>query len=213
MRTAEKGVIAMTRDKFIKELEGYIKHIRFAYSYFDAYQAIVTGLYNNLDEVNLSPGFFTVAKTSLYHSLMMELAKLFCKRDSSERTISKLLNLLQDNRHLFQDKSELTAIIQKATAQLDKMEPEIASLKARRDEYLAHNDPIYFQNGFTLGNNASIGDGVVFSMLQFSENLCLAIFSKLDDRKPCFRIKNSGDLNVLLAHAKANLAGGTTSAV
>ena len=203
----------MTRDEFIKELEGYIRHIRSANSYFDAYQAIVTGLYNNLDEMNLSPGFFTVAKTSLYHSLMMELAKLFCKRDSSERTISKLLNLLQDNRHLFQDKSELTAIIQNANVQLDKMEPEILSLKARRDKYLAHNDPIYFQNGFTLGDNASVGYGVVFSMLQFSENLCLTIFSKLDDRKPCFKIKNSGDLNVLLAHAKTNRAEGTSAAV
>lgn len=203
----------MTRDEFIKELEGYIRHIRSANSYFDAYQAIVTGLYNNLDEINLSPGFFTVAKRSLYHSLMIELAKLFCERKSSERTLSKLLNLLQDNRHLFQDKSDLTAIIQKANAQLDKMEPEILSLKTRRDKFLAHNDPIYFQNGFTLGNNASIGYGVVFSMLQFSEDLCLTIFSRLDDRKPCFRMKGSGDLNVLLAHAKANQVGGTAAAM
>lgn len=203
----------MKRDEFVKELEGYIRHIRSAYSYFDAYQAIITGLYNNLDEMNLSPGFFTVAKTALHHSLMIELAKLYCERKSSERTLSKLLNLLLENRHLFQDKSDLTDIIQKATAQLEDMAPEILTLKTGRDKYLAHNDPIYFQNGFTLGDNAPIGYGVVFSMLQFSEKLCLTIFSKFDDRKPCFRMKDSGDLNVLLAQAKINQAGGTTAAV
>lgn len=40
MREIEKGMIIMNRNKFIKELEGYIRHIRSANSYFDAYQAM-----------------------------------------------------------------------------------------------------------------------------------------------------------------------------
>lgn len=100
-----KEVLNLTRDKFIDEIEGYLRHIRAAYGYFDAYEAIITALYNDFDKLNLSPGFFAVARCSLYNSLFMELSKLYCiRRNSPERTLSKLLNLLQENRHYLSQK-------------------------------------------------------------------------------------------------------------
>ena len=68
----------MTHDEFVEQLEVYLKHIRDAYGYFDAYEAIITGCYNNLNEINMAPGFFKVVQCSLYNSLFMELAKLYC---------------------------------------------------------------------------------------------------------------------------------------
>ena len=129
----------------------------------------------------------------------MELSKLYCKRKhSSERTISKLLNLLQENRHLFKPEDNIKALIEETTAKLDAMEPEIQKLAARRDTYLAHNDPMSFEKDFDPAKEYPLGIGTIFALISLSEELCLYVFSCLDERKVCTRMTNSGDLNILL---------------
>ena len=188
----------MTHEKFVEQLEGYLKHIRAAYGYFDAYEAIITAYYNNFEKISTAPGFFTVARCSLYNSMLMELAKLYCTRNQSpERTLSKLLNLLQDNRHLFRAEDDIKGLIEEAKVQLANMESEIHILAKRRDKYMAHNDPMCFDRDFNPGKEMFLGKGVIFSLLTFSESLCMNIFSCLDNREVCTRMKNSGDLNKL----------------
>ena len=190
----------MTHDKFVELLEGYLKHIRADYGYFDAYEAIIAAYYNNFEEINIARGFFTVARCSLYNSMLMELAKLYCTRKQSpERTLSKLLNLLQDNRHLFRADDDIKGLIEEAKLRLADMEPEISILAKRRDKYMAHNDPVCFERDFNPGKEMFLGEGVILSLLTFSESLCRDIFSHLDSRKICTRMENSGDLNELLS--------------
>lgn len=189
----------MTHDKFVTEVEGYLRHIKSAYGYLDAYEAIITALYNDFDKLNLSPGFFTVARCSLYNSLLMELSKLYCTRkNSSERTLSKLLNLLQENRHLFKPEDNIKELIENARAKLDAMEPEIKKLMARRDTYLAHNDPISFSKDFNPAKEYPLGIGAIVGLISVSEDLCLSVFSCLDERQVCIRATNSGDLDRVL---------------
>lgn len=158
----------MTHDKFIEQLEGYLKHIRAAYGYFDAYEAIITAYYNNFEEISMSPGFFTVARCSLYNSMLMELAKLYCiRKRSPERTLSKLLNLLQDNSHLFRAEDDIKGLIEEAKLRLADMEPEISILAKRRDRYMAHNDPMCFERDFDPGKDLFLGKGAIFALLNF----------------------------------------------
>ena len=195
----------MTHDKFVEQLEGYLKHIRAAYGYFDAYEAIITAYYNNFEEISRAPGFFTVARCSLYNSMLMELAKLYCtRRQSPERTLSKLLNLLQDNRHLFRAEDDIKGLIEEAKLRLADMEPEISILAKRRDKYMAHNDPMCFEKDFNPGKELFLGEGVILALLTFSENLCTNIFSRLDKRTVCMRMKNSADLSNLLEAIQRN---------
>ena len=62
---------------------------------------------------------------------------------------------------------------------------------------MAHNDPMCFERDFNPGKEMFLGKGVIFSLLTFSESLCMNIFSCLDNREVCTRMKNSGDLNKL----------------
>lgn len=87
------------------------------------------------------------------------------------------------------------------------MKPKIDKLKIRRDSYLAHNDKVYFQVGyFDPDKEYYLGPSDLRILLFFAENLCRDIFSLIDSREPCFRIKNSGDLNKLLNQAKNNVS-------
>ena len=49
----------MTHNKFIEQLEEHLKHIRAAYGYFDAYEAIITAYYIIFEEISITPGFFS----------------------------------------------------------------------------------------------------------------------------------------------------------
>ena len=197
----------MTHDEFVEQLEVYLKHIRDAYGYFDAYEAIITGCYNNLNEINLAPGFFKLAQCSLYNSLLMELAKLYCKRKgSSERTLSKLLNLLKENRRLFKPEDNICELIEDAENQLesDVMKKGIDILKNRRDQYMAHNVQIYFKKDFSPRKEFPIGQGEIWRLISFSDNLCKNIYSHLEQQNIYTRAKNSGDLCKLLEKAQGN---------
>ncbi len=195
----------MTRNDFIEQLEGYLKRVRSAYSYLDAYEAIIDAYYKNPNEIQLAPGFFTVTSYSLYNSLLMELAKLYCiKRKSSERTISKLINLLQDNRHLFKTEDDIHSLIEKATLKLGDMEQEIHILKTRRDNFMAHNDPLCFNRNFDPGQEFHVSIWSIMKLICFAEELCKHVFSLIDDREVCTRMRNSGDLNKLLAYTHKN---------
>ena len=127
--------------------------------------------------------------------------KLYCTRKQSpERTLSKLLNLLQDNRHLFRAEDDIKGLIKEAKLRLADMEPEISILAKRRDKYMAHNDPMCFERDFNPGKELFLGEGVVLALLTFSERLCMEIFSCLDKRDICIRMKNSGDLDNLFSN-------------
>lgn len=197
----------MTRDEFVEQLEVYLKHIRDAYGYFDAYEAIITGCYNNLNEINMAPGFFKIVQCSLYNSLFMELAKLYCKRkNSSERTVSKLLNLVIENRHLFKPEDNICELIKNAEYQLESedMKKAIDVLKNRRDQYMAHNDQIYFKKDFNPRKEFPIGQGELWGLISFADNLCKSIYSCLEQQDIYTRAKNSGDLYKLLEKAHGN---------
>ena len=110
----------------------------------------------------------------------MELAKLYCTRKQSpERTLSKLLNLLQDNRHLFRAEDDIKGLIEEAKLRLADMEPEISILAKRRDKYMAHNDPMCFEKDFNPGKELFLGEGVILALLNFRKTFAQIFFHAL----------------------------------
>ena len=86
-----------------REIEAYMQHINFAYNCYEAYISLfdINERYN--DVLNLSPGFFTITRFSLSKCLLLETAKLFCG-SKDERTIQKLIRIVQSNNSAFDTK-------------------------------------------------------------------------------------------------------------
>lgn len=200
------GCVTLTRDEMVKNLEGYLKRIRSAYSYFDAYYAIYVASCNNIEKVNLAPGFFHVAEYSLYNSTLLELAKLFgtSRKFSEERTLWSLMGQVKANQQLFPPEAKISELLVRTETQLHEMDRDVQNLKGKRDKYLAHNDPISFEEGFDHSTYFPISIEEIVDLIAFAESLCMTLFSYLDKSPVCCRITNAGDLDGLMQWVSVN---------
>lgn len=202
----------------IAELEAYLKHIEFAQDCFIAYKSILDSLNPYNEQINLSPGFFTITMNSLSKCLCIELAKLYIG-SGQEKTIRKLLNQVSSNRHIFPkeiktefvwaddpsrepdaqiDKININSDIEIAQAQLEQFEPIIVRLKSRRDKYLAHNDPEFFDGKVNPAWTFPVAMCDVHALIHFAGNLCNKLLSYLDRRVIAYQSQNADDLTNLL---------------
>ena len=133
---------AICQHELHTEIKAYLQHINFAQNCYSAYKALYENVQNNDCVLNNAVGFFTITQYALSKCLLIELAKLFCG-SNKERTISKLINIVQAQQDKF-DKGKVLPICEKYKVKLEECDPIIAKLKARRDQDLTHNDPIFF---------------------------------------------------------------------
>ena len=124
-------------------IESYMIHNNFAYNLYIAYMSLLesNNLYNDI--INKASGFFTMAQYSLSKCMVLEFAKLFCG-SGEERTINKLINVVEANIHLFETKDVLKHCSNAKQYMDITLNPIIKNLKSRRDQDLAHNDKKFF---------------------------------------------------------------------
>ena len=201
----------MTREELIKEIEDYMYHIIWAHNYYDAYMSFLECLKKYREEILLSNSFFTITRYSLVSSLMMELTKLYDKREQKNlwRFLESCRNsvyifpaekytALWDNNRQVKGIDELLKLSAEALTALDKT---IFSLKGRRDQYYAHNDKRFFSPDAPLAEEYPISLHEVKSLLEFSSGFCNSILNVIDDRVIYPREVNSNDLDQVLIMA------------
>ena len=208
----------MDREQLIQELEAYLRHIIFASDCLASYKSILDGSSKYNDQINIAPGFFSVSMNALSKCLCIELAKLFVG-SRSEKTIQKLIGIVKANQNLFPkereipyhwaddpqhppmieiEKINIKADIQTAEEQLSKLEPIISRLKSRRNQFLAHNDPKYFDGTQNPSWDFPISISDVQALIYFGAGFCNKLLSHLDDRIIAYQSSNSNDLEQLL---------------
>ena len=155
--------------EMFREIEAYMQHINFAYNCYQAYVSLydVNEKYN--DVLNLSPGFFTITRFSLSKCLLLETAKLFCG-SKDERTIQKLIRLAQSNRSTFKHDNSKLLCDAANNALENRFDNTIKKLKARRDQDLTHNDPLFFYADKNPAEENYISESDLAKVLKFQSN-------------------------------------------
>ena len=208
----------MNREQLIEELEAYLRHIIFASDCLVSYKSILDGSSKYNDQINIAPGFFSISMNALSKCLCIELAKLFVG-SGSEKTMQKLIGIVNANQNLFPkekktpyhwaddphcppmieiEKINIKADLKAAEEQLLGLEPIISRLKSRRNHFLAHNDPKYFDGTQNPSWDFPISISDVQALIYFSAGFCNKLLSHLDDRIMAYQSSNSNDLEQLL---------------
>lgn len=125
-----------------REITAYLQHINFARNCCVAYKSLYDNIQNNAQILNHAVGFFTITQYALSKCLLIELAKLFCG-SSKERTIQKLIRIVLANQNAFHG-GDIQSICDSCNKKIGDFSSTITKLKARRDQDLTHNDPVFF---------------------------------------------------------------------
>ena len=213
----------MTKEEMIHELDAYINHIIFASDCLAAYTSILDSCRKHNTEINLACGFFTITKYSLSKCLCIELSKLFVG-SGDEKNMFKLINNVRSNQQLFPKQLKTTyqyaddpncpedvlveAIdlendIAQAEIQLARLKPIIDNLKGRRDKFLVHNDPEYFDGTCNPVWDFPLSMSDVQALIDFSAEFCNMLLSYLTGRVVFCQSTNAGDLEILLQKIKS----------
>lgn len=195
-----------------------MRHIIFASDCLVCYKSILDGSSKYNDQINIAPGFFSVSLNALSKCLCIELAKLFVG-SGSEKTIHHLIGIVKANQNIFPKKKEIPyhwaddlsrppmieiekinikIDLQDAEERLTKLEPIIGRLKSRRDQFLAHNDPKYFDGTQNASWDFPISISDVQALIYFGAGFCDKLLSHLDNRVMAYQTSNSNDLEQLL---------------
>lgn len=208
----------MDRIQLIREVEAYLRHIIFASDCLVCYKSILDGSAKYNDQINIAPGFFTVSMHALSKCLCIELAKLFVG-SGSEKTMHKLVSVVSANQHLFPKQKETLYFLEEnqnsrpiveiqeihikedlrnAEERLAELKPIVECLKSRRNQFLAHNDPRYFDGVKNPSWDFPLSISDVQILISFSADFCNKLLSYLDDRIMAYPSTNAGDLEKLL---------------
>lgn len=208
----------MLKQELVYELKAYIKHIRLAQDCLIAYKSLCNSICSHNEQINLAPGFFSIAKQSLINCMCVELAKLYVG-SGKEKTIRKLLNQISANCNLFPkyinntyfwaDNQEnqpyeevfsvdIIAEISTAQARIKDLEPIINQLKNRRNTYYAHNDPQYFLSGDQLTTDFPLTFNDVSVLIDFAGKFCNQMLVYLTGEVISYQSMNADDLPNLL---------------
>ncbi len=133
----------MNVNEMFSLIESYLQHNNFAYNLYIAYMSLHESNKSHNNLLNKAPGFFTMTQYALSKCMLLEFAKLYCG-SGDERTIYKLIKIVEANLHLFNTK-DIQILCSNAKKYMETiLNPTIENLKSRRNEDLAHNDKKFF---------------------------------------------------------------------
>ena len=214
----------MDKHKLICEIDAYMRHIVFASDCLVAYKSVLDATTKYNAQINIAPGFFSVSLNSISKCLCVELSKLFLG-SGDEKTMRKLINVVKANQNLFPKEKvsmcdwedapthpstrtieciNIAKDLQNAEIQLEQLQPILSRLKSRRDQFLVHNDPKYFDGANRPEWDFPISISDVQALIYFSAGFCNKLLSYLDNRVVAYRSTNADDLEQLLLHVQAN---------
>lgn len=149
-------------------------------SKFNLYENIYKSKQNNLKELNIAPGFFSLVLDSLFSDMIVSLAKLYENYDGknrSDKNIIKFLNFIESNMNIFpsnqRDSSKASNdtiitmdLIKDHRRKIKNSKETLDNLFHWRDKYYAHFDNKYFEDSNLLSVNAPLTPNDVYGLLE-----------------------------------------------
>ena len=191
-----------TQELLHREIEAYLQHINFAYNCYEAYNELHCINETNNDLLNISAGFFTITRFALSKCLLIETAKLFCG-SGDERTIQKLINIAKSNNKLFASNNAQLLCERVSLAIATKFAVTIKKIKARRDQDLSHNDPLFFYGDINPSEENYISPKEIENILTVGFDFCVELLECLSIDKQVVLTRGADDLGNLIDIVKA----------
>ncbi|MCR4943752.1 MAG: hypothetical protein K5986_04720 [Clostridium sp.] len=189
-----------TKDSLKNILEEYFYRITYANDCFELHKFLIQSKAKYLNQMNISPAFFYLSYSSLFHTVVIELSKLFDPK--SKTGLYDLLNVCRDNINLFPTKREIGYIdcdtdeyvvhkilsidMNKELADCRKLlkniSKELENLRNWRNKFYAHLDEKYRndKNNINLINDFPLNYGNINRILETAKKLCNKISDLLD---------------------------------
>ena len=191
---------AINQQEVQSEIVAYLQHINFAKNCCIAYAALYDNIQNNDYILNKAAGFFTITRYALSKCLLIELSKLFCG-SGNERTVRKLIRIVRAKQDVF-DVSKVLPICDKYDAKLDDYDFLIAKLKARRDQDLTHNDPVFFFGDINPAEKNRISIDECVELIDLVFTLCQELLDFLPPHDPICLDYGADDFNEFIEFIK-----------
>lgn len=210
----------MTKEEMVSELKAYMHHIFYAQECLTVQDTIRKLKSEYLDEMNLAPAFFQLTVYTMFRTAYLEVAKLY-RGSSDERTIWKLINIVNANINLFPKKTTIPNLCENAielrpitikiniveynkkfNEKINQYENEIKCLSQARDHFLAHNDPIAFYSGLDQRWEPGLDTEKLNELIGIIAEYCNYLLSALTGEIMSHHSLNGDDIKILLKELK-----------
>lgn len=201
----------MNKEELEREIENYMHHIMWANNYYTAYNSTYDCIPDYYDEMIKASGFFTIARYALISNIIMEVCKLFDKRE--EKNMWALVSRCRDSQDCLSGVKykalwekerpvvDINQLLSLAEKKLSTFEKSVANLKGRRDKYYAHSDKEFFSQGRSLTEKYPVSDEEIRGLLDFAAGFCNSILGVISNKCIHPTFLGSDDLSNLLSLA------------
>ncbi|MCL2202513.1 MAG: hypothetical protein FWB88_01040 [Defluviitaleaceae bacterium] len=216
----------ISKEDLTKQIEQLLERIIWANDCLLVHKQLNDCRETYLDEMNYSPGFFSVASISILHEMYITVAKLF-DADKDSLSVVNILNTCEQNQNYFHTEfryvfhcagdeerepevictpTNFPAKITDAKSELARLQPVIKNLTARRDKYYAHIDKKYVLKPNELWKNAPLTYNDVDTLLEYAGRVCnmLQIHITPTRSTTVTHHSNTTDLHILLDFIQRN---------
>lgn len=134
-----------------------------------------------LEIVNQTPTFFRVHNNSIQRDIIITLAKTF--DPTSRRSIQKLIKWVKDNLKVINYKGVpiTNNDIQIYLLSIDEIDQILEKIKIQRDKFIAHDDPIYFDQPYQINEGASVDLNELRAVLKVLWDVLVAINESINN--------------------------------
>lgn len=201
----------MTKEELRELIHSYLWRINYLNNYFGLFAHIRKEIAASRESIWVAPMFFQTTIDALYHTVVVELAKLYSKYDDG---LNKLLNICEHNKDLFRtegtrewknpqtmeiiDREEYKVCvlddIRVQREEIEKRKESIERIKVWRDKYFAHLDKEYRRAPEKLSEQYPLSDQVLRDLIDLADHICNQMLFDLNDE--CFGIDSTYVLDV-----------------
>lgn len=128
----------------IEDIKTFCNHISYLEDLFELERELMP----IEDDNNLScPDAINLINRALYDASFMTISKLIADKDRQTRSFWSLLEQIEDNAHLFDNKKDiLTDKVRSIKDELGSSKSIVDKIKNRRDALIVHNDKKFFSH-------------------------------------------------------------------
>ena len=132
-------------------------------------------------------GVFSVIYQSLFENLIITLSWLYSESKEDRRSLIWYLKQVKSHTQIFSDSE-----IEKQLEKIDQKKDIVAKLKTVRDKWIAHRDPIAFNNPneFLNVNKIELQDFEI--LIKLAEGIIQEHYNKFEDTQVVFDIPTPG---------------------
>lgn len=192
----------MKDNKIIEEtivhIEKLLNEVVNVNSKFKLYKYIIERANDNLNELNIAPGFFNLVLDSLISNVIITIAKIYEPSNRSGGSISKLINKIEQSIKSIEDERINIELIKKHRNEIEKSKDVIKNLFVWRDKQYAHYDKKYFLGENNLSEDAKLTFGDIINLIEKAGAILNDYYSVLTDKYYSIEACNFDDVKKIL---------------